>query len=90
MTNLDQHSSVLDRVLDPLAGCFTPDVARKIADLRADEATQGRLDELAAKSAAGLLSPGEREEYEAYVEAIDVIGLLQAKARAVLKASGAA
>ena len=89
MIDLDRQSSVLDRVLDPLASCFTPEVARKIANLRADEAIQSRLGTLANKSAEGLLTPSEREEYEAYVEAIDVIGLLQAKARAILKSSDA-
>ena len=31
----------LDRLLEPLAGCLSPDVAAKVADLRADDATQG-------------------------------------------------
>jgi hypothetical protein len=84
MLELDQPSSVLDRMLDPLAQCFTPEVARRIADLRADSATQRRLNELADKSAEGSLTPGEREEYQTYVEALDLVGILQAKARAVL------
>ncbi len=83
----DTHSAVLDRLLDPLTECLTPDVARRIAALRAEPVTQARLDELADKSAEGALSPGEREEYAAYVEAIDLVGLLQAKARAVLMQS---
>jgi hypothetical protein len=71
-------------MLDPLARCFTPEVARRIADLRADTNTQHRLDELADKSARGSLTPDEKMEYHAYVEALDLIGVLQAKARAVL------
>ena len=42
------------------------------------------MDELAEKSTEGKLSPEERAEYEAYIDAIDVISLLQAKARDVL------
>jgi hypothetical protein len=83
----DQQSAVLDRMLDPLAQCFTPEVARRIANLRADGAMQRRLNELADKSAEGSLTPGERQEYQAYVEALDLVGILQAKARAVLKRS---
>src|SRR4051794_28819253 len=36
-----QH--VLDRLLDPVADVLTPSVARAIADLRADPATQARI-----------------------------------------------
>ena len=33
----------LDRLLEPLAGCLSPDVAAKVADLRADETMQNVL-----------------------------------------------
>lgn len=80
---------VLDRLLEPLTECFTPEVASRIADLRADPDTQLRLDELAAKASEGALTEDESEEYRAYVDAIDVIGILQAKARvAVRKGDG--
>ena len=50
--------------------------------------TQRRLDELGDKSNEGTLTAAEREEYETYVRAIDFIGILQAKARAVLQRNG--
>jgi hypothetical protein len=75
----------LDRLLEPLADCLTPDVAAKVADLRADEATQNRIDYLAERSNEGLLTAEEREEYAGYLHAIDVITVLQAKARAMLR-----
>jgi hypothetical protein len=78
------EGAIPDRLLDPVARCFTPEVAQRIADLRADAPTQARIDELAAKSREGLLTEPERREYGAYVEAIDLIGILQAKARAIL------
>lgn len=87
MPSVEMQSEVLDRLLDPVAACLTTDVARRIAALRADPATQARLDELADKAAEGDLSPAEREEYASYVEALDFIALLQAKARAALLAS---
>lgn len=71
----------LDRLLTPLADCFTPEVAAKIADLRADDATQQRIDYLAEKANEGALTGEERDEYEVYVLTIDVIAVLQAKAR---------
>jgi hypothetical protein len=87
MADVEMQTGVLDRLLDPVAACLTTEVARRIAALRADSATQARLDELADKAAEGDLSPAEREEYAAYVEALDFVALLQAKARALLFAS---
>jgi len=75
----------LDRLLEPLAGCLTADVAAKIADLRADAATQERIDYLAERSNEGWLTDQEREEYAGYLHAIDVIAVLQAKARSLLR-----
>ena len=71
-------------MLDPVARCFTPEVAKQIAELRADPPMQARIDELAAKCNEGQLTEAEQREYGAYVEALDLIGILQAKARAIL------
>jgi hypothetical protein len=73
--------TVLDRFLDPLTDCLTPDVARRIVDLKIDPSLQLRLDELAEKANAGTLSVVELQEYEEYVDGIDVVGILKAKAR---------
>jgi uncharacterized protein YnzC (UPF0291/DUF896 family) len=70
--------------LEPFAGCLSPDVAAKVADLRADEAMQDRIDYLAERSNEGVLTNEERDEYAGYLHAIDVIAVLQAKARARL------
>lgn len=71
----------LDRLLQPLVNLLPADVAARIADLRADEATQERIDYLADRASEGALSNEERAEYAGYVQAIDVIAALQAKAR---------
>ncbi len=63
---------------------FTPEVARRIVDLRADAQTQARLDELADKANEGKLSPEEESEYDNYLEAFHLVTILQAKARRVL------
>ena len=46
---------------------------------------QARIDYLAERSNEGLLTAGERKEYEGYLHAIDVVAVLQAKARSLLK-----
>jgi hypothetical protein len=80
-------SAAFDRLLDPLARSLPPQAARVIAGFRADPETQARIDELADKCNEGQLSPAERLEYEAYVEAIDFIAILQDQAREVLENS---
>ena len=82
MSTVTMH---LDRMLEPLAGCLSPEVAAKIADLRADDAMQDRIDYLADRSNEGLLTAEEREEYAAYLHTVDVIAVLQAKARSLLR-----
>lgn len=76
--------SVLDRMLDPVRDCLTPEVARKILALRADAVTQAKLDEYAEKNAEGTITPAELDEYDAMVQAANMISVLQAKARAVV------
>jgi len=83
-------AELLDRIFDPFREVLTPESARRIVDWRADEETQRQLDELGDKCSEGQLSAAEREEYEVYVRAIEFIGILQAKARAVLQSNGGA
>jgi hypothetical protein len=82
--NRPAETPILDRLLDPVTRCLTPDVAEQLVALRADPQFQERLDTLADKCTEGELSPEEREEYETYVRAIHIIGILQAKARKLL------
>ncbi len=75
----------LDRFLEPLADCLSPEVAVKVANFRADDVTQTRIDYLADRANDDLLTDDEREEYSGYLHAIDVITVLQAKARSQLR-----
>jgi hypothetical protein len=81
-----QHTSaaVLSELLEPIGQIMPIDFATKLAALRATPRIQSRIDELAEKSSDGQLTPDEHSEYLAYVDAIDVISILQAKARSVL------
>lgn len=77
----------LDRLLEPLARKLTPTAARSIIEFRADPATQSRIAELAEKCNEGKLTAAEREEYEEYVRGIELIAILQSKARRSLRKS---
>ncbi len=79
------NSSVLDRVLDPFTECLTPEVARRIVDLRADVEIQTRVDTLAERANEGELTDDERTEYDSYREAFHFVTILQAKARTLLE-----
>ena len=78
---------LLDRILDPIAEALSPEAARRIVALRGDADMQARIDELATKSNHGELTEEERAEYKSYVDLIDLISVLQAKAQQVLNAS---
>jgi hypothetical protein len=79
-----QETMALERLLDPVSRCLTPEVARQLIELRADSDLQERIDMLADKCTEGELTPEEREEYETYVRAGRFIAILQAKARKLL------
>jgi hypothetical protein len=83
----NKNVSAMNRLFDPLARMLTPEVAEKLVRFRFDRKTQAHLGKLARKCNEGKLTDAERSEYQSYVHAIDFIGILQAKARALLKES---
>ena len=76
--------SILDRLLELVGHMMPLDYAKRLVELRVDPIAQARIDELAGKCNEGLLSDTERAEYENYVQAIHLIGILQRKAKHVL------
>jgi hypothetical protein len=84
MSQIHPTSNVLSQLLEPVSRMMPVGFARELAALRATPDVQARIDELADKCNEGQLTDEERAEYDAYVDAIDVISILQAKARAAL------
>jgi hypothetical protein len=76
--------SYLERFLEPMTEAFTAELAQKIVDLRADSETQAFVDELATKANEGTLTREEEVEYKEYIEAADIVGIIQSKARRFL------
>ena len=74
-------TAVLDEMLEPVTRAFSRDVAEALVGITASKSAQKRISELAEKCNEGLLTPTERSEYESYVSAVDLISVLQAKAR---------
>ncbi len=76
--------SYLDRLLDPLTDALTPEAAAALLDLRADAEVEQRVEELRRKANEGTLTAAEDEEYKDFVEAVDIVSIMQAKARLFL------
>lgn len=79
--------SILDQMLDPLARCFDGETARRLAEFHVDPEVDLRVTYLAERCNEGLLTPEEKEEYQAIVDASDMISILKLKARRYLKAT---
>jgi hypothetical protein len=77
-------TSYLDRLLDPLTEAFTPKVAAALLELRADSELEAHIGELRRKANDGTLTPAEDADYKDFVEAVDLISIMQAKARRFL------
>jgi hypothetical protein len=71
----------LQQVLEPISSSLNDEAARKLIGLKADRQVQARVASLAEKCNEGKLSAEERQEYEMYIMAGHLLGILQAKAR---------
>lgn len=81
------ETTTVEQLIDPLGACLSPDVARRIVDLRADAKLQARVDELADKANVGTITDEERCEYEKYVSYASFVTMLQIKAKNLLEQS---
>ena len=81
MSFVDESHRAFHRDTAPIFALLTPDQTRRLTEMRADPGVADRLTELAAKSNEGELSASERAEYEAYIEANNLLTILQAEAR---------
>jgi hypothetical protein len=80
-----KQQSYLGLLLDLVTECFTADVAERVVGLQVAPAVLARVERLAEKANEGKLSDEERAEYEEFVEAADLLAILQVKARGVLE-----
>jgi hypothetical protein len=77
-------TNYLERFLEPVTSAFTPELAQRFADLRADGTLQSHVDGLAKKANDGTITPEEDADYKALVDAADLVAVLQLKARRFL------
>jgi hypothetical protein len=79
-----KNTPMLERLIDPLSACLTPESARKLLALKADPDLMARVDEMASRHTEGQLSPKEVAEYRQYVSYATFIAILKSKARQLL------
>ena len=79
-----KNARVLDRLVDPLGECLTPESARRLVALKADPALQAIVDDLASRNSDGLLTPEEKADYGSYVAYSTFVAILKSKARQLL------
>ena len=79
----------LDRLLDPLTDALTLESAAALLNLRVNPDVEARIEELRGKANEGTLTPEEDAEYKEFVEAVDGVSIMQAKARRFLSRQAA-
>ena len=78
-------SSLTDQMLDLAAGCFDTATLKALARLRLSPKLAARVNRLAGKANEGHLTPREREEYQSYINASELLALIQLRARLKLQ-----
>lgn len=84
----EPEAAIWQRTLDPEAGNLSPEAARAFLRLSFTEADHRAMDELAAKSQAGSLTPDESRTLDGYRHVAWLLGLLKSKARLSLQRTG--
>jgi uncharacterized protein (DUF1778 family) len=82
-------TALLNDLLDPLAHCFTPAVARQVVDLRLGNHIHKKLQDLDQRAKQGTLTLDQQAEYEAILETINVLDVLKEKSERILEGTTA-
>jgi hypothetical protein len=73
-----------ESLIDDFAKCLDEQSLRSLASLKLSVEAQQKLNELADKANDGVLSSAERDEYQAFIAASELVGLAQLRAKARL------
>ena len=86
LPNDGRMSAILTRAIQP-NGKLSPTAARALLRIRLDPQDHQRLHDLQEQNRDGTLTADERSELESYLHVGMVLDVLQAKARATLRAA---
>jgi len=76
-----QSTLFIDAMLDPLSHCINDESSKRLIELQIDPMVQQRISTLAERTNNGLLTMGEKAEYEVYIDIADFIAILKLKAQ---------
>lgn len=87
--NTTTHSQqAFHRGTAPIFAILSKEQLRYLTQLQADESLADRVELLASRCNEGSLTPEELDEYEAYIEANNLLAVLKAEALFRLNTSG--
>lgn len=82
------EAAILTRVIEADEFEITPDVARYLLSIQLPDADRERVDELSAKARSGSLTQTEEAELDSYLHIGSLLGVMQSRARKLLKKTG--
>ena len=82
------EAAILARVIEADESEVTPDVARYLLSMQLPQVDRNRVDELSAKARTGSLSAAEEAELDSYLHIGSLLGVMQSRARRLLKKTG--
>ena len=82
------EAAILARVIEADETGITPDVARYLLSMQLPDADRGRVDELSARARTGSLTDVEEAELDSYLHIGSLLGVMQSRARRLLKKTG--
>jgi hypothetical protein len=81
MNTLTESHQAFHRGTAAIFSLLTTEQTERLAQLQGDATLVEQVARLAEKANEGELSPAEKAEYEAYIEANNLLAILQAEAR---------
>ena len=80
------EAAILARIIQAEDRTLTPDAARYLLTMKLPVADEERANELSAKARAGALTDSEERELDSYLHIGFLQGIMQSKARQLLRA----
>ncbi|MBV9035875.1 MAG: hypothetical protein JO182_15405 [Acidobacteriaceae bacterium] len=85
LTTPHRETSILGRLMEKVNHGLSPEAARYLLSIRFEEQDIARINELSELARQGALSAQEEEELDNYIHVGNLLGILQSRARRVLR-----
>jgi len=85
---IHREVGILERAISPRGGGWPPEIAKAILTIKLAPEDVTRMNELAAKAAAGTLGSDEELDIESYRSATRVLEILKLRSQISLKQAG--